>query len=477
MPETKSPESKRKRPKSKGRRQETLSAPQVGSSQFAVVNPRAAGIDIGGHSHWVAVPPERGGETVREFSAFTHGLDQMVAWLKEQDVGTVAMEATGVFWIPVFETLETAGFEVYLVNAAHAKNVSGRKSDLLDCQWLQKLHACGLLHRSFRPDDDTVVLRSYVRQRQELVRAQSAATQRMHKAMIQMNVQLHLVVGDIAGVTGLSIIERILDGERDPNALAKLRDARCRKSQSEIAQALYGTWRREHLFALRQALSTWKHLDSQLHEVDRQIEQALVSMKDDARVHDDPPLPPPTQKVLRAQKVLGFDARTLLHQKAGADLSAVLGISLLTSLTIISEIGTDMSRWPTAGHFCSWLGLAPNTRISGGKELSSRTRKNKNRAGAALRMAVSTLYRSDSPAAAFYRRKLPKGKPVAVTATAHRLARTIYAMLKNGTQYVERGLAQEQARNRQRQLVALQRSAANLGFALVAKEHPPAPGP
>lgn len=435
-----------------------------------MVHPDAAGIDIGGHSHWVAVPPERGGETVREFTAFTSGLCEMVEWLKSQKVRTVAMEATGVLWIPVFETLETAGFEVYLVNAAHVKNVTGRKSDLLDCQWIQKLHACGLLHRSFRPDDKTVVLRSYVRQRGELVRAQTASTLRMQKALVQMNLQLHLVVADITGLTGLSILKRILDGERDPNVLATLRDPRCRKSQTEIAQALRGTWRQEHLFALGQALATWEHLERQVVEVDRQIEQALSSMNDDPRVNLQTPLPPAGAKIRKAQKALGFDARTLLFQKAGADLTAVLGISLLTSLTVLSEIGTDMSRWPTVGHFSSWLGLAPNTRISGGKELSSRTRKNKNRAAAALRMAVSTLYRSDSPLAAFYRRKLHKGKPVAVTATAHRLARCIYAMLKNGSQYVEKGLADEQARHRHRQLTALQHNAAQLGFVLVPRK-------
>src|SRR5882672_8716046 len=288
------------------RNQRTLSPPRAASPQFAVVHEHAAGIDIGGHSHWVAVPPERGGETVREFTAFTSGLHEMVAWLKSHGIRTVAMEATGVLWIPVFEVLETAGFDVCLVNAAHVKNVSGRKSDVLDCQWIQKLHACGLLQRSFRPEDKTVVLRSYVRQRGELVRSQSASTQRMQKALIQMNLQLHLVVGDITGLTGMSILKRLLAGERDPSVLASLRDARCRRSQQEI-----------------------------------------VSMNDAPHLESETPLASPSEKSRKAQKALGFDARTLLYQKAGADLTQVLGISLLTSLTVLSEIGTDMSRWPT----------------------------------------------------------------------------------------------------------------------------------
>jgi transposase len=454
-----------------GSTRSTPSKPRAASPHFAVVHSDAAGIDIGGQSHWVAVPPERGTETVREFGAFTHSLHEMVDWLRSHKVRTVAMEATGVLWIPVFEVLETAGFEVCLVNAAHVKNVSGRKSDLLDCQWIQKLHACGLLQRSFRPADQTVVLRSYVRQRGELVRAQAASIQRMQKALMQMNLQLHLVVEDISGLTGLSILKAILDGERNPKVLAAMRHPRCKRSEEEIAQALCGTWRQEHLFALRQSFATFEHLERQIGEVDQQIHQALVAMDDDPRVDPKTPLEP-HPKVRVAQKALGFDARTLLYQKAGADLTRVLGISLLTALTVISEIGTDMSRWPTVKHFTSWLGLAPNTRISGGKELSSHTRKTKNRAAAALRIAASTLYRSDTPLGAFYRRKLHKGKPVAITATAHRMARCIYSLLKNGTQYVEEGLAAEQARNRDRQIVALQRTAARLGLVVVPKDQP-----
>lgn len=437
------------------------------SPHFAVVHPDAAGIDIGGQSHWVAVPPERPGETVREFSALTHGLHAMVDWLQSHGVRTVAMEATGVLWIPVFELLESRGFEVFLVNASHVKNVSGRKTDLLDCQWIQKLHACGLLQRSFRPADKVVVLRSYVRQRAELVRGQTASTLRMQKALVQMNLQLHLVVADVTGLTGLAIIRKIIDGERDPQKLSALRDPHCRRSQQEIAEALRGTFRAEHVFALRQALATWEHLDRQVEEIDQQIEQALAALDDDVREDPKPPLPPPEAKVRRAQKALGFDARALLYQKTGTDLTRVLGISLQSALTIVSEIGTDMTRWPTVRHFASWLNLAPNTRISGGKELSSRVRKSKNRAAHALRLCASTLARSQTPLGAFYRRKLHKGKPVAITATAHRLARCVYALLRNGAPYLEERLERDRTRDHRRQLAAVTRSAAKLGFSLV----------
>lgn len=448
------------------------------SPHFAVVHPDAAGIDIGGHSHWVAVPPEREGETVHEFGAFTKDLHSMVDWLKSHGVRTVAMEATGVLWIPVFELLETEGFEVFLVNAAHVKNVSGRKTDLVDCQWIQKLHACGLLQRSFRPDDKVVVLRSYVRQRAELVRGQSAEILRMQKALVQMNLQLHLVVSDITGATGLSILRKVIDGERDPLVLAGLRNRGCTHSELEIAEALRGTFRAEHIFALRQALQRWEHLWRQIAEVDQQIEQALMALSDDKREDPRPALPPADTKAKRGQKTLGFDARTLLYQKTGTDLTRVLGISLHTALTIVSEVGTDMSRWPTVRHFCSWLGLAPNTRISGGKELSSRTKKTKNRAANALRLAVSSLYRCDTPLGSFFRRKMHKGKPIAITATAHRLARCVYALLKNGAPYLENRLEADRQRDHSRQISSLSRTAARLGFSLVpATEEGPAKEP
>lgn len=448
---------------------------KVDTTRFELVHPHAAGIDLGNLSHWVAIPPDRSGETVREFCTTTGALEAMADWLCEQGVRTVAMEATGVLWVPVYELLERRGLEVCLVHAAHVKNASGRKTDVLDCQWIQKLHACGLLRASFRPDDKVVVLRSYVRQRAELVRAQGAYVQRMQKALTQMNLRLPIVVDDITGVTGLCIIRRILDGERNPHVLAALRDRRCKHTEAEIAEALHGNFRDEHLFALRQSLATFEHLERQLADVDREMEQALRALHDDPRVDQTTPLAPASKKIRVAQKDLGFDARTLLRDKAGADITDITGVSLLTALTIISEVGTDMTRWPSDGHFAAWLGLAPNRRVSGGKEISSRSRhRNSNRAAAAFRMAASSVHHSDGPLGNFYRRKVPKGKPLAVTATAHRLARWVYAILKHGTKYVEQGLAAQQVREQQRHIASLRRAAAKYHLALVPfPEDPP----
>jgi transposase len=451
---------------------------KVDTTRFELVHPDAAGIDLGNQSHWVAIPPDRAGETVREFGTTTGALHAMADWLAAHNVRTVAMEATGVLWVPVYELLERRGFEVYLVHAAHVKNAAGRKTDVLDCQWIQKLHACGLLRASFRPDDKTVVLRSYVRQHAEIVRQQSAYTQRMQKALAQMNIRLAIVVADITGVTGLSIIRHILDGERDPQVLAELRDRHCKHSVAEIAEALRGNWREEHLFALRQALATWEHLDRQLDEVNREIEKALTALSDDPRVDASQPLPPPTPKIRVAQKSLGFDARTLLHQKAGADITEITGVNLMTALTIVSEIGTDMSRWPTVGHFAAWLRLAPNPRISGGKELPSRpSGKNTNRAANAFRMAASTVNRSDGPLGTFYRRKAHKGKTLAVKATAHRLARWVYTILKHGTKYNEHAITRYQQREQQRHIASLRRAAAKYNLALVPAAPPPPSDP
>ena len=447
--------------------------PKLDATRFELVHADAAGIDLGNLSHWVAVPPHRPGETVREFRTTTSALEAMADWLLEHGVRTVAMEATGVLWVPVYELLERRGLDVCLVHAAHVKNASGRKTDVLDCQWIQKLHSCGLLRPSFRPSDEVVVLRSYVRQRAELARAQSAYVQRMQKALTQMNLRLPIVVGDITGVTGLAIIRHMLEGQRDPKVLAQLRDRRCKHTEAEIAEALHGNWRDEHLFALRQSLATWEHLTRQLSDVDREIESALRALGDDPRVDPTQTLEPASKKIRVAQRELGFDARTLLHQKAGADITDITGISLLTALTIVSEVGTDMTRWPTDGHFASWLGLAPNRRVSGGKEISSRVRhRNTNRAAAAFRIAASTVYRSDNPFGSFYRRKAAKGKALAVTATAHRMARCVYAILKHGTAYAAQGLAVQRAREQARHVASLQRAAAKYGLQLI-----PVPAP
>ena len=438
-----------------------------GDPQFAILHPDAAGIDIGGESHWVAIPPDRGGSTVREFGVFSDDLESMADWLIAHRVTTVAMESTSVYWIPVYEYLERRGLTVLLANAAHVKNVSGRKTDLLDCQWLQKLHACGLLSGSFRPTDRIVVLRSYLRQRQQLVEDCTACVLRMQKALTQMNVQLHTVVSQISGVTGMAIIDAILSGERDARVLARLRHKRCANDEATIARALRGTWRDEHLFALRHAVASWRHHLAQIDEVDRAIQAAV------AAIDDHPDADPSTLQPLRkgdkaAANALGFDARTLLFQKTAVDLTRIPGISVTTAATLIGEIGLDMSRWPNERAFCSWAGVAPNTRISGGRKLSSRTRRTKNRAGQALRLAANALQRTTTELGGTYRRLRARlGAPKAITAVANKIGRLVYALLKNGTTFIERGLAEAEARFKAKQTKTLQRLAADLGYTVV----------
>lgn len=440
-----------------------------GDPQFAILHPDAAGIDIGGESHWVSVPPDRGGTTVREFGVFTDELEAMADWLIAQRVTTVAMESTSVFWIPVYEYLERRGLTVLLVNAAHVKNISGRKTDMLDCQWLQKLHACGLLSGSFRPVDRIVVLRSYLRQRQQQVEDSTACVLRMQKALTQMNVQLHTVVADISGLTGMTIIDAVLGGERDAQTLAKLRHKRCANDEATIARSLRGTWRAEHLFALRQAVASWRHYQAQIAEVDRAIQAAVAVIDDhpDASTSTLPPLPLPKGETQSA-KALGFDARTMLFQKTAVDLTRIPGISVTLAATLVGEVGLDMGRWRNERAFCSWAGVAPNTRISGGKRLSSRTRRTKNRAGQALRLAANALQRTKTELGGTYRRlKARLGAPKAITAVANKIGRMVYAMLKNGTAFVERGLAEAEARFKTRQTKALHRLAEELGYSVV----------
>lgn len=438
------------------------------SPEFSIVRTHAAGLDIGAEEIWAAIPPDRGKQTVRSFGTFTGDLQELLAWLKENRITSVAMESTGVYWIPVYEVLERGDLEVFLVNAQHVKSVTGRKTDVLDCQWIQKLHACGLLNASFRPSDATVVIRGLFRQRAQLVREAASYVQRMQKALTQMNVQLHHVIADISGTTGLDIIDAILCGERDPMTLAKLRNHRCKKDEATIAKALVGTWRHEHLFALKQALSTWRHLQSQIAEVDAAIAAELATFPD----HPDSDLTL-ALKNKQIDQVLGFDAKTMMYHKTGIDLTAIEGISVTTALTIFSEIGTDLSRFRSSAAFCSWLGLAPNTKVTGGKPISSRTRKNRNRVGGALRMAAFSLQRSKSALGALCRslvKRLGPGK--GIVAMAHRLARYVYAMLTRGAAYVSANLEAVEQRLRQRQLQRLQTLADNLGYNLASREDP-----
>jgi len=414
------------------------------------INRYAAGIDIGSKSHFVAVPEGTDEQPVREFSTFTADLERLAGWLISCGVTTVAMESTGVYWIPVFEILESHGLEVKLVNARHVKNVPGRKSDVLDCQWLQQLHTYGLLHGAFRPTDEVCTLRAYVRQRGTLVRSAASYIQRMQKALAQMNLQLHNVVADITGTTGMRIIKAILHGERNPDVLAAMRDARCKNSVATIARSLKGNYRPEHLFSLQQAVELYEIYQTKIADCDQQILDQLKSLDDSP--NDTPPI----------------NVGDALIHMSGVDLTSINGIDTNTALKVLAEIGTDMSRWKSSKHFASWLGLSPGTKISGGKILSSVTKPVANKAAAALRMAAFTLFNSKSALGAYLRRQRARlGAPKAITATAHKLARLIYAMLTHGTAYVDAGQEYYEERYRVRVIQNLKRRAQELGFELV----------
>lgn len=429
---------------------------------FAIMRAHAAGLDIGAEEIWAASPPGERPDSVHAFGSFTADLHALVAWLKERGVTTVAMESTGVYWIPVYDTLERAGFEVFLVNAHHVKSVTGRKSDLLDCQWIQKLHSCGLLKGSFRPDEKIVSVRSLFRHRADLVREAASSVQRMQKAFTQMNVQLHHAVADITGKTGMAIIEAILKGERRPMHLAKLRDPRCKNDEAMIAKALTGTWRTEHLFTIEQHLATWKHYHAQIALTDAAIAAALVDIPNNPDAGDGP-----TGPAKRDQSHMAFDARTVCHQKFGVDLTAIEGIGATTAMTILTEIGADFSRFKNSGSFCGWLGLAPNKRITGGKVISSKTTKTRNRVNQALRQAASTLRKSKSALGSLARgleRRLGSAK--GVVAMAHRLARYIYAMVTNGANYITKTMEDLDQRRKNHQKALLLRLAAELNYTL-----------
>jgi len=433
-----------------------------------LTHPNAAGIDIGSASHYVAVPPDRDDDPVREFASFTADLHRLADWLRDCGVDTVAMESTGVYWIPLFELLDARGFTVLLVNARHVKNVSGRKSDVLDCQWLQQLMSYGLLRGAFRPDDQVCVLRALARQRATLLKTQARSVQHMQKALVQMNIQLANVIADVAGASGQAILRAIVAGERNPYVLAGLKNSRVRASDEEIARSLQGTWRAEHLFALRQALDAFDFCGRQLQQCDEEIEAQL------SRLHITAVEPDRGKKRSKARNAPKFDLRTRLFQMCGVDLTRIDGIDVTTALVVVSETGTDMSRFPTDKHFASWLGLCPGTKITGGKVMSGKTKRCANRAAQALRLAAAALRTSQSALGAYFRRMCARmDKPKAVTAAAHKLARLIYSMLTKGEEYTDQGQAYYEERYRQRVLHNLNRRAQQLGMTLV----PTAPAP
>ena len=426
--------------------------------------PRPAAYDIGATSHFVAVPGERDDEPVREFLAFTADLQRLVQWQHECRVTAVAMESTGVYWIPLFEMLDAAGFEVHLVNARHVRNVPGRKSDVLDCQWLQQLMSYGLLRGGFRPAEEVCALRAVWRHRDMLLSYQARHVQHLQKAMTQMNVQLHHVISDIMGVTGQAIIRAIVAGERDAATLAKLRDRRIKADEAEVAAALQGNWRDEHLFTLKQALALIDTYTAQITECDGKLQHLLGALKG----HDLPEagLGAPKRST-PAKNSVQFDARSSLFEASGVDLTRIPGIDTSTALKVISEIGVDLALFPSVKHFTSWLGLCPGTKISGGKVLSSATKPCANRAAQALRMAAQALRKSQTALGAHHRRLCSRmDKPKAITASAHKLARLVYFMLTRGQAFVEAGQDEYEERYRQRVVQNLTRRAQQLGFQL-----------
>jgi len=429
------------------------------------VNLYAAGIDIGSTSHFVAVPPSLDDKPIREYSCFTADLEHMADWLQKVGISTIAMESTGVYWIPAFELLEERGFEVFLVNPRHLKNVPGRKTDVLDCQWLQQLHSFGLLRGAFRPSSEICAFRTYMRQRAMLVQSAATHIQHMQKALRQMNLLLDNVVSDVTGKTGMTIIRSILSGQRNPEVLAKLRDANCKNSEEIIAKSLKGHYKKEHLFSLRQAVELYDFYQHQISVCDQTIATTLDAIEGPEHLDD---LPPQKRSYRRKDKVLPFDAREDLYKITGTDITKIDGVKETTALKIISEIGTDMSAWPTVKNFASWLGLSPGNKISGGKVLSSKTKTSANRAAMAFRMAAYSLTKSKSALGAFYRRKRSQlGAPKAITATAHKIARLVYSMLKYGTEYVDQGQDYYEEKYRERIIKNLRKKAKSLGFEML----------
>ena len=431
-----------------------------------IVFPNAAGIDIGGSSHWVAVPRRSTDEPVREFGPMTDDLNAMADWLIACGVDTVALESTGVYWIPVYEVLEQRGLSVWLVDARQMKYVPGRKSDVQDCQWLQKLMTFGLLRAAWRTKGDVCTVRAVARLRDVLLAEQASWVQRMQKALVEMNIQLTEVLTDVMGLSGQAIIRAIVAGERDPKALARHRNARVKASAVEITKALTGNWRAEHLFVLGQALAMYDDIARHLVECDARL-QVLLSELGHSEV-DLGKAPRAGSKVRQE-----FDARQTLANWAGVDLTRINGLGLAAVMKILSEIGPDVSRFETVKHFCSWLGLSPGTKISGGKVLSAKTKRSANRVRQVLKLAAMSLSRSDSALGAFYRRLCGRmDKPRANTAVAHKLARMVYYMLTRGEAFVDKGQQHDEEQQRQRSVAALKRRAAALGFVITSTAAP-----
>lgn len=433
---------------------------------FAPAHPDAGAIDIGSRMHVAAVPPDRDkSEPVRTFGTCTCDLQRLADWFERCGVRTIAMESTGVYWIPIYEILEQRGFEVMLVNARDAKNVPGRKTDVSDAQWLRQLHEYGLLRASFRPKGELATWRAYLRLRERLLDYAASHIQHLQKALMEMNVQLHHVVTDMTGATGMRIVRAIVEGERDPMTLASYRDPRCHASVDEIAAALSGNWREEHVFALQKALEIYDMYRAKITECDARVEAVLVRLRQAAATAPCP-LPPARHRDATANAP-SFDARAVLHALLGVDLTQIHGLGPSLALKLVGECGTNLSAWPNAKHFTSWLSLAPSNKISGGKVLSTRTRRSGSRAAALLRLAAVTVGRTQTALGAFYRRLSARvGKAKAVTATARKIAVLFYNSLRHGIAYSDPGASYYEERYRARVLTNLQRRAKSLGYAL-----------
>jgi len=446
---------------------------EAADPELKIVHPDAAGIDVGNASHFVSVPAGRDPQPVQEFGSWTADLQRLAAWLKSCGIRTVAMQSTGVYWIALQEVLEGEGLEVYLVNARGTKNLPGRKSDVQECQWLMKLHAYGLLLNSFRPPEEIRGVRTIWRQRARLIQNTGEAVQRMQKALTTMNVQLANVISDISGVTGMAIVRAILKGERDPRMLAKLRDQRIQAGEQEIAHSLQGNWRQEVLFELGQVVEQYDFYRKQIAACDVELKERLSQLpshqviKNTETAADQRPRKKRRSKTPRKNEPQ-FDLGSELQRIFGVDLTTIDGIDVMTAQVLLSELGTDLSAFPSEDHFSSWLELVPRNEITGGKVIRQKSRKSKNRVGNALRMAAESLSRSDSYLGARYRklRARMEGQEV-VKAMAHYLARLVYRLLTKGQEYVDRGAAYFEKKNNERVLMALQRKAMELGLRLV----------
>ncbi len=421
------------------------------------------------------MPAERDRQPVRQFGTFTPDLHALADGLKACGIETVAMESTGVYWIPTYEILEARGFQVNLVNARHLKHVPGRQSDVPDCQWIQRLHSYGWLSRSFRPAAEMCARRAYRRQRASLIEHRAAHIQHRPKALQPMNVQLTPVWSDLSGQTGLAIIRAMVAGERDPRQWAQWRHPRCAHDEAEIAKALTGHYRAEPLFALQQALAMYDTDTTQIHACDAEIERQFSALKPIPDEDDWPALDPSDKHHTHSQNAPAYDARTLLYHWLGVDVVAITGLNASTVETIVSETGSDISGWPSVKHFCSWLHLAPHNDISGGKVLRSRTLKSGNRAGQAFRLAAQSVSRTHTALGAYFRRMRAKhGPKKAIVATAHKIARTYDFMLKHRKPFQDIGAEAYDQRERDREIARLEKQAAKLGLTIVRPSAQPA---